>query len=165
LAQDSIARQKQLNKTIYRAPRRASIMSAILPGLGQAYNRKYWKIPVIYGGIGAFTYLFIVNHQEYRYYRDNLRAIHDGDPATINNSLYGSYELQQLKQSYKRTRDFGGIGIAIIYVLNIIDANVDGHLKTFDVSDDLSLNLRLLPVFHSAGTMKGAILSLNLKFK
>jgi len=116
-------------------------MSAILPGLGQAYNKKYWKVPVIYAGLGGFAYLFAVNNDQYWYYKTNLIAENDRDPSTVNNSRYTSEQLQSQKQYYQRIRDFGIIGMGVVYLLNIIDANVDAHLKTFDVSDDLGIQL------------------------
>jgi hypothetical protein len=138
---DSIRREREVRKTIYSAPRKASIMSAIIPGLGQAYNRKFWKIPVIYAGLGGFGYMFAVNNAEYRYYRKHLIAYYDDDPATENTTFYSGEQLQSQKLYYRKLRDFAGIGIGIIYLLNIVDANVDAHLRTFDVSDDLSLQL------------------------
>jgi hypothetical protein len=136
---DSIEQRRELKKRIYASPRKASMMSAILPGLGQAYNRKYWKIPVLYAGIGGFAYLFKVNNDEYNFYRKNLIAEYDDDPATLNTSYLSGDQLQSQKTHYRRLRDLAVLGIGALYILNIIDANVDAHLKTFDVSDDLSV--------------------------
>lgn len=141
LSADSIRKAKEIKKENYFAPRRASILSALLPGLGQAYNKKYWKIPIIYAGIGGFGYMFAFNNKEYNYYRKNLIAVNDEDPRTANETAYSSEQLQTLKNEYKKSRDLAIIGIAVIYFLNIIDANVDAHLKTFDVTDDLSIHL------------------------
>jgi hypothetical protein len=138
---DSLQRSKALKKKIYSVPRRATLMSALLPGLGQVYNRKAWKVPIIYAGLGGFGYMFIVNNNEYRYYRKNLIAVYDEDPTTVNTSGYSGDQLRLLKVQYRRYRDIGIIGMSLIYIFNIIDANVDGHLKTFDVSDDLSLHI------------------------
>lgn len=123
--------------------RKASLYSAILPGLGQGYNKKYWKIPVIYAGLGGFAYLFYTNQQEYTYYRKNLLAETDTDPNTSNEIVgYDISGLQAEKLRYKKLRDFGIIGCSLVYVFNIIDANVDAHLKTFDVSDNLSMEFK-----------------------
>ena len=150
---DSIEKVRAMNRRIYAAPRRASIMSAVVPGLGQIYNRKYWKLPIIYGGLGAFGYLFMINNDEYQSYRRNLVAIYDGDPATVNKTPYSAEQLQSQKAYYKRFRDLSAIGMGVIYILNIIDANVDAHLRTFDVSDDLSLKIRpwIPPTAYGAG--------------
>lgn len=130
-------------KAIYGNARKATIMSAVVPGLGQIYNRKYWKAPIIYAGLGAFGYLYVKNQKEYAYYRDNLRNESDDDTTTINttNPKLSSDDLLSEKNRYRKYRDLGIIGCTIVYVLNIIDANVDAHLKTFDVSDDLSMKI------------------------
>ncbi len=133
-------------KVNYKQARKAAIFSTILPGLGQGYNKKYWKIPIIYGGIAGLGYLALRNQANYAYYRKNLLALTDEDPNTTNEiPNYDQSGLQSEKLRYKKNRDFSIIGVAGIYVLNIIDANVDGHLKTFDVGDDLSLQIK--PVF------------------
>jgi len=116
-------------------------MSAILPGLGQAYNKKFWKIPIIYTGLGGLGYMFTINQQQYNYFRKNLIAANDEDPNTMNTTRWDSQNLQTQKITYRKRRDIAIIGIAILYVLNIVDANVDAHLKTFDVSDDLSIQI------------------------
>lgn len=138
---DSTQKKKELKKKIYSGARKATIMSAILPGLGQAYNKKFWKIPVIYAGLGGFGYMFVSNNVEYNYYRKHLISEYDDDSTTINSSGYSGDQLKILKAQFRRYRDIGMIGMGLIYIFNIIDANVDGHLKTFDVSDDLSIHV------------------------
>ncbi len=142
-------------------------MSALLPGLGQAYNKKYLKIPLIYAGLGGFGYMFVTNNQQYNFYRKNLIAENDEDPNTINTTRYSSDQLQVQKVSYRKNRDLAAIGIAVFYVLNIIDANVDAHLKTFDVSDDLSMNIRPWHSVYSNGTgfSTATGISIKLNFK
>lgn len=125
---------------MYQASRRATIMSAFLPGLGQAYNKKYWKIPIVYGGLAGFYYMFKTNNDEYNHYRNNLlKMVKDTSVKSIEGLDLNRTETQKLY--YRKYRDFGIIGLAAIYFLNIIDANVDGHLQTFDVSDNLSLRI------------------------
>jgi hypothetical protein len=165
---DSIKNAKELRKKTYSMPRRVTLMSAILPGLGQVYNKHYWKVPVIYAGIGGFSYMFIVNNREFKYYRENLRAIYDENPNTENITGYSPENVQLQKVAYRKRRDMAGIGIGIFYLINIIDANVSAHLKTFDVSDDLSLHLD--PSYNMYRTASGGYasctgLSLTLKFK
>lgn len=167
LAIDSTRIAQETQKKNYSGPRRASIMSMLLPGLGQAYNKKYWKIPIIYAGIGGFGYMFAFNNKEYNYYRKNLIAVNDEDPNTNNTTNYTSDQLQILKNGYKKSRDLALIGISIIYFLNIIDANVDAHLRTFDVSDDLSLRIDPWQSYYcTQNTFKLATgLSIKLNFK
>ena len=128
-------------KAVYSTAKRATIMSIVLPGLGQVYNKKWWKVPIIYAGIGGFGYMFLKNDNQYRFYRKNLIAVYDGDENTVNTTDYTGDQLLIQKVYYKKYRDFGIIGVGIFYLLNIVDANVDGHLKTFDVSDNLSINV------------------------
>lgn len=140
---DSVKVQsKETKKSIYGSARKASIMSACLPGLGQAYNKKYWKIPVIYAVLGGVGYWGVTNHNNYKYFSNNLRAIYDDDASTVNTSGYSSDQLISNKRYYKKYRDLAILIGALAYGLNIIDANVDAHLKTFDISDDLSLQFK-----------------------
>jgi hypothetical protein len=161
--------KKGKNKAIYREARKATVMSAIIPGLGQAYNRKWWKVPIVYAGLGGFGYLLTTNQAKYNYYGKNLKAENDGDPNTINETKYTGEQLLTLKNDYRKYRDLGVIGCAIIYVLNIVDANVDAHLKTFDVSDDLSLEIKpytnLYCCNYSPQFQTGITLNLKLKNK
>ncbi len=139
---DSIQSSAVRKHAIYSAPRKASIMSAIVPGLGQAYNKKYWKIPIVYAGMGASAYYFYINNGPYNDYRRALRESDAGPGfATVNGTSYSTENLLILKNNYKRQRDLGAVGILAFYLLNIVDANVDAHLRTFDVSDDLSLQV------------------------
>lgn len=165
---DSLRTEKAKKKKVYSHARRATLMSVFLPGLGQGYNKKYWKIPIIYAGLGGFTYMYISNNQEYNYYRENLQAIYDEDPATVNTTNYEDWQLKSLKDQYKKNRDLAIIGFFAVYALNIIDANVDGHLVSFDVSDNLGLQIdpwyNLNPGY-SFGRGSSAGLTLKLNFK
>lgn len=139
-------------------------MSAIVPGLGQAYNKKYWKIPIIYAALGGLGYWGINNHVQYKHYSDNLKAEYDDDPSTFNSTPYSSNQLIILKNDHKKFRDIAILAGAVVYALNIIDANVDAHLKTFDVSDDLSMKIK--PYYHlnyDNTLQTGLTLKLNIK--
>ena len=140
--QDTVVKSKEVKKAIYGSARKASIMSAIVPGLGQAYNHKYWKIPIIYAALGGIGYWGINNHKDYKNFSNNLAAIYDDDSTTVNTSGYPAKNLLILKTDSKKFRDIAIMLGALAYILNIIDANVDAHLKTFDVSDDLSLQIK-----------------------
>jgi hypothetical protein len=123
------------------SPRKATILSAVLPGLGQAYNRKYWKIPIIYAGLGVSVYFLQDNLTQISYFRESYKFATDDNPATINTSGYSAGQLQDLVIQHRKWRDYSYLGMAAIYLLNLVDANVDGHLFNFDVSDDLSLRI------------------------
>lgn len=161
---DSIQNKRAVRKAIYGDARKATIMSACFPGLGQIYNRKYWKAPVIYAALGGLGYWGINNHVQYKYYSDNLKAMHDDDANTYNSTLYSSDQLVTQKKYYKKYRDIAIMAGLLVYLVNIIDANVDAHLKTFDVSDDLSLQLNPYSNFDNNNKLQAG-LSLKLKFK
>lgn len=155
-------------KKIYASARKATILSAILPGAGQVYNKKYWKLPIIYAGLGGFGYMFGFYNSQYNVARKYLKAEYDGDSTTVNNTGLSGDQLLVYKTKYRKFRDISVIGLAAVYVLNIIDANVDAHLKTFDVSDDLSLQIKPWEevCFPSNGnTSFAAGISIKLKFK
>ncbi|MDQ3047031.1 MAG: DUF5683 domain-containing protein, partial [Bacteroidota bacterium] len=115
-----------IKKTVYHSPKKAALMSAVLPGLGQAYNKKYWKIPVIYAGFAGLGYAINFNQVKYVRYRNALRTRLDSDPATVDNYVgqYSDDQLNTLQQYYHRYRDLSVIGAVLIYVLNIVDASV-----------------------------------------
>ncbi|MFB6258167.1 MAG: DUF5683 domain-containing protein [Flavobacteriales bacterium] len=123
------------------SPRTATIRSAILPGLGQAYNDKYWKIPIIYGGLGASGYFIVRNSKRFRTFRSALIKRHDPNKTDPYRGIYNVEQLRTLKETYRRWRDLSYISLVAVYVLQVLDANVDAHLYDFDVSDDLSLRL------------------------
>ena len=169
LGKDTTTQTKVEKKAIYASARKASIMSAILPGLGQAYNKKYWKIPIIYAGLGGFGYMFLSNNTKYNDYRKGLIAsVNNGDSSqSVYGVNYSQSQLQSQKLYYRKYRDFAVIGFSIVYIINIIDANVDAHLRTFDMSDDLSLSIDPWQnVYHTASGYRTASgISLKLNFK
>jgi len=126
------------------SPRKATIMSALLPGLGQSYNKKYWKIPIIYAGFAGLGYLVKTNNDDYKIYKDAYKFRLDGDESTVDSyvGIYSDNDLVTLKNFYRRNRDLSLIGMSVLYVLNIIDASVDAHLFYFNVSDDLTINVQ-----------------------
>ena len=161
---DSVQATRAVKKAIYGNARKATIMSACFPGLGQIYNRKYWKAPVIYVALGGIGYWGITNQVKYKYYSNNLRAANDDDVNTINETLYSSDQLITQKKYYQKYRDISIMLGALVYLVNIIDANVDAHLRTFDVSDDLSLQLNPYSNLDYNNKLQAG-LSLKLKFK
>ncbi|MFT7072406.1 DUF5683 domain-containing protein [Patiriisocius sp. Uisw_017] len=126
------------------APQRAAFYSAVLPGLGQAYNKKYWKIPVIYGGMAAGVYFYIQNDNDYNRFRDafkrRLAGFTDdeffgaGEEATISNE-----RLIDAQKNARQNRDVSVIVTLAFYLINIVDANVDAHLRQYNVDDNLSI--------------------------
>ncbi len=127
--------------TAYHSPKKAAIMSALLPGLGQIYNKKYWKLPIIYGGAAATGYLIYFNAGEYKRFKTAYIYATDDDPATIPEFPNASAaQLKIYRDNYRRNLELSIMGAALLYTLNIVDAVVDAHLFDFDVSNDLSLH-------------------------
>lgn len=122
--------------------RKATLLSTAFPGLGQIYNRKYWKAPIVYAGIGTCIYFVVDNTQNYRYYRDALIAETDGNPATINPTGAPASAIRPVMEDYRQWIDLSYIALAVVYALQIVDAHVDAHFFQFDVSDDLSAHIR-----------------------
>ena len=122
------------------SPTKAILFSAVLPGAGQAYNKKYWKIPIIYAGLGVLIYTIDYNSKNYRTFKNAYIARTDADSLTTDNyPRYTDDNLRSLFQYYRRNRDLSYILAGALYVLNVLDAYVDAELFHFDVSDDLSL--------------------------
>ena len=131
------------------SPVKATIMSACLPGLGQIYNGKWWKVPIVYAGLGGIGYLAYRNFSESRSYL-HAYEFKTGDlpeGTTLNQhemdlaNKYADSQLQTYKESYRRDFELYGILTVAWYGLNILDACVDGHLYSYDISDDLSFSI------------------------
>nr|WP_255673723.1 DUF5683 domain-containing protein [Flavobacterium sp. JAS] len=125
-------------------PAKAAFYSAILPGLGQAYNKKYWKIPLVYGAIGTSLYFYIDNNKKYHDYRDaykrRLEGYNDDDYKFLDDS-----RLIAGQKFYQRNRDLSLLFVVAFYALNIIDANVDAALIQFNVNERLSMRPEVYP--------------------
>ncbi|MDD5151471.1 MAG: DUF5683 domain-containing protein [Flavobacterium sp.] len=119
-------------------PAKAAFYSAVLPGLGQAYNKKYWKIPLVYGAIGTSLYFYINSNKSYHQYRDAYKRRLEG--YTDDQFYYlDKTRLISAQKFYQRNRDLSALFVVGFYVLNIIDANVDAALIQFNVNENLSL--------------------------
>lgn len=145
------------NKAIQRreidalAPSKAAFYSAILPGLGQIYNKRYWKLPIVYGALGTSIYFYVDNNNNYHRFRTAYKSrlagfatdeFYDLDDSGIvpGSPDVSDKALRDAQNFYQGQRDLALLITVGIYVLNIVDANVDAHLKQFNISDDLSLN-------------------------
>ncbi len=143
--QDSLRKIK--NKGELTVPTRAALLSAALPGLGQYRNKKLWylRIPIIYAGLGFFGFNVRQNHGEYIRWRDALLYKDDGNPLTRVDPKYSnltSDRMQQVRDNYRRERDYNIILSILFYGLNIAEAATTAHLLDFDVSDDLNVQIR-----------------------
>jgi len=127
------------------APARAAFYSAILPGLGQASTGKYWKIPIVYGALGAGIYYYKFNNDQYTEARDFFKGRLAGVPDNTENQLsrLSNDQLIDRQRRFRRDQELALLITAGLYVLNIIDANVTAHLQQFNVSKDLSFNPKI----------------------
>jgi hypothetical protein len=147
-------------------PRMAVVFSAVLPGLGQVYNRKYWKVPIIYGAGGAFGYYVVFNQQKYKKFRSANEAYQLDktleDPV-IDGQPIPNERLEAGMNYYRRYRDLSVLGLGVIYFLNIVDAMIDANFFNYDVSDDLSLKVQ--PTFLTNPDLTSSIgLRINIEF-
>lgn len=170
----------QLPDDYKHSPHKASIYAAVFPGAGQIYNKKYWKVPMLYAGIGGLVYAISFNSSYYDKYRSAYRDFLIRDPGNTSyeefippglgiEDVHGQYAewfqraLQNKRRYYKRYRDISYIGMAALYLASIIDASVDAHFYDFDISDDLSL--RVEPAVLSPVSEKGSAFGLQMRFQ
>jgi hypothetical protein len=139
------------------SPMKATVFSAILPGAGQVYNKKYWKAPIAVVGEGVCIGFILYNTQEYLKYKNEFINMSLGKPSTLNKVLAAVNDDQEY---YRKMRDISYLSLIAVHLLQVIDANVDAHLTYFDVGNDLSLNIH--PSFVRANhTSLGLGLSLH----
>jgi hypothetical protein len=167
------------------SPKKASIYAALFPGLGQVYNGKYWKLPIVYGGYAGLIYVMGWNNNNYNDYFDAYRTIaqyqsvdqmtrKDKDylnelfkipywDMNINPAHFESFktQLKSGKDFYRRNRDLSIIGIAALHVLSIIDASVDANLADFNINDDLSMHVEPMPMNFGYGPH---VIGINVAF-
>lgn len=126
------------------SPRKAAFYSAVLPGLGQAYNRQYWKIPLVYAALGVSTGVFIWNMDKFTQFRNayRVRVANASNPDYVDQyPQYSDANLKYLRDAYRQYVDYSVLVFVAAYALNIVDATVFGHLRQFDMSDDLSIRI------------------------
>ncbi|MHA7058002.1 DUF5683 domain-containing protein [Aquimarina sp. M1] len=137
-------RSKKIRPYEPLAPARAAFYSAILPGLGQAYTGKYWKIPIVYGALGTGIYFYIDNNNIYNELRDVYKARLSGvDPNNLDFAGFSDDQLIDLQRRFRKDQELSLLITVGLYVLNIIDANVTAHLQQFNVSKDLSFEPKI----------------------
>lgn len=146
------------------SPKKATLYAVVLPGMGQVYNKKYWKLPIVYGAFGTVGYYIYANNNLYSQYKTAYKYRTDGNPLTIDNyvGVYTDENLQVLSDHYRRNLELSIIASAAVYALSILDATVDAHLFDFQVNDDLSL--RFEPTFINAYFLKKPVSGFKLTF-
>jgi len=185
IKQSPVISEKRKADSVRRAfvPKKATIRSAIIPGWGQAYNKKYWKIPIIYGALGTTAYVFFYNISTYRDLRFAYQAkykasLPPADPSRPNQPgpfrdstdyfrikpeylPYDANSLRIYRDEFRSNVDYSVLVFLLFWGLNVIDATVDAHLKLFDVNPDLGFKMKFGPS-QMAGTTG---LSFVLAFK
>jgi hypothetical protein len=155
-AGDSVvaASKQEAKKIKIYSPAKAAFRSAILPGWGQIYNKKYWKLPIVLGALGVTGYIFLDNVKTYREYRDAYAIRYRAALPGPNNDSTGYHDLKEIYKKYspenlrrardrfRRYIDYSILFFALFWGLNVVDAAVDSHLKGFDVGSDLSLRFK-----------------------
>ena len=129
----------------YPNPRKAAFLSLALPGAGQAYNRHWWKMPIVYAVFGGPMYLELDNLGEYHRLRDNYKLLVDGDDKTNPTEAPYIYldatSMKQYRDQWRKYVEQSSLALGLAYVLTATEAFVDAHLSRFDVSDDLTLRI------------------------
>ncbi|WP_411031545.1 DUF5683 domain-containing protein [Spongiimicrobium sp. 3-5] len=169
---DSIVKKK-INPL---APSKAAFYSAVLPGLGQIYNKRWWKVPIVYGAIGTGVYAYIFNNNEYNRFRDAFKRRKAGftddefydftpdDGETPTTPDFSDEALQDAQERFQRDRDLALLITIGLYALNIIDANVDSHLKQYNIDDDLSLDIKPYLEYNPITSNPNYGMALTIKF-
>ncbi|MBP8193495.1 MAG: hypothetical protein KAX69_07810 [Chitinophagales bacterium] len=155
-------KQKKIDTTHY-SPKKAAIWGAAFPGLGQVYNKKYWKLPIVYGVLGTVMYFVASNGKKLREFNGYIRNVYDSVP---NPAPYNTIELDQIesfRNTYRRNVQIASFGTVFAWGLSIVDAVVDAHLRPFDISDKLTL--RIKPEINYSNLTYYTGIGLNLNFK
>jgi hypothetical protein len=165
-----LSKKDSLKKYYKIIPRLSTIRSAMVPGWGQYTNRQYWKLPIVAGAFAVNIFFIIYNDTRYHYYKNYLGLTYqtDGNPFPItsvnvpiykdaNNTTrdYNQDQLNNIVSNYRRNRDGSYLLLAVTWAANIIDANVTAHLKTFDITDDISFKIQ--PTFSSPGIIEPVV--------
>ena len=147
-----VAAKPRVDSAIFRhSPKKAAIRSALIPGWGQAYNKKYWKIPIVYGALGITAGIFVYNLQNYQDFRYAYKTQYNyqtyGDTTGLSQikpelMAFDLGALRTYRDEFRRNIDYSALFFLLFWGLNVVDAAVDAHLKAFDVSPDLSLQFR-----------------------
>ena len=155
---------KRIMDKTYPNPLRAAALSFVLPGSGQIYNKKWWKAPIVYGGLGVAGFLIIDNTNKYKDFKEAYLFRVDGDADTVDPYPNASEAtLLSIRNSYDKRRQQSYVGFFAIWFLNSLDAFVDAHLVSFDVDEDLSLVLKPTGNFDTANASIGIQISFQPK--
>ena len=148
----------------YPAPKKAALLSLIVPGAGQLYNKRWWKVPLVYGAVIGMGLTIDYNQDIYRRFRDALELKRDDLPHEFSGTrLDNVRSLRSLRDQYDKNTQTAYVGMFLVYTLQAMEAFVDAHLKTFDINDDLSIRVEpQLDINSIAGPVMGVGVSIPL---
>jgi hypothetical protein len=156
VVKEKIVKEKiEAQQGIYNplSPSKAAFYSAILPGMGQIYNKKYWKAPIVWGILGGTTYLYIDNNSIYKRYRTAFKLRKAGlqdeftliDAAGNTTVLISEAGLESAQKQLRENRDLALLSSVLVYVLQIVEASVNAHLLQFNTDDNLTFKPAIIP--------------------
>jgi hypothetical protein len=137
------------NNFLEHSPKKATLLATFIPGAGQVYNKKYWKLPIVYGGFAGIGYALWYQRDQFKLYQNELIARDNNDSNALNPNL-SRFPLEYIKSNmnfHRNNRDLAIIGLIGFYALTILDATVDAHLFSFDVDKSLSLRANAKPMY------------------
>ncbi len=162
----SITTKNKKNKkvdTTHYSPKKAAIWGAAFPGLGQVYNKKYWKLPIVYGVLGTVIYFVASNGIKLKKFNGYIRNIYDSIPNPSPYNTLGLSEIETFRDGYRKNLQIACFGTIFAWGLSIVDAVVDAHLRHFDISDKLTLKIK--PELNYSNFTYYAGIGLHLNFK
>ncbi len=169
---EEVTYQKQINPL---APSKAAFLSALLPGMGQIYNKRYWKAPIVWGAIGFGVYNYSINNTNYNTFRDAFKRRkagfeddqfypQNGGIISPGNPRVSDSALQNAQERFQEQRDLALLITILLYTLNVVDANVDAHLKQFNIDDRLSMDFKPYLDFNQINAQPNYGMALVIKF-
>lgn len=155
----------RLDISSWSTPKKATVLSAIIPGAGQLYNKRWWKAGLVYAGGGSLIYMFKTNSDSLKSFQTAYTARIDGDPTTVDTKypFLQDNSVKNFRDYHRRNRDIAIVGFAVLYTLQIIDANVDAHLQEFRINKDLSMHIQ--PQLFTFDPVYGPSTGLTLQLK
>lgn len=169
IIKDSVSFKKAKKEFNPLAPSKAAFYSAVLPGMGQIYNKRYWKAPIVWGAIGGSAYMYAWNNNQYQRFRTAFIRRQAGFTDDEFNGegtlpLFGDDDLESQQERFQSDRDLWLVATIALYALNIVDANVDAHLKQFNIDDDLSLDFEPYFDYNQVTNSPNYGMALTIKF-
>ncbi|GAB3325140.1 hypothetical protein GCM10027299_22910 [Larkinella ripae] len=166
---DTVSLTAKQNARIRKiVPKKATVLSALMPGLGQIHNGHWWKVPIIYAGFGTLAVFATKYSRDYRFFLKYGIEAYNKNPQVTTVEGYGEVSVGRLENAARasaRYRDYNFLGMALLWGVNVIEANVTAHLKTFDISEDLTLKMKPDLLMPAVGTVPVPGVRLAFQFK